>query len=487
MPEDYFRPRVAPAHGTGPLEAWPDEDEQPAAELEQQPELTEPPVPEEPPDSDPDPDPDPDDLLGPFDAIRRVLDAQRAVETAEGTASTAAAEPPDEPARPAEPGPSADPEPPPHPPSALLPPSPPAPATPVTARRSIPDFDELPPGAMTEPDGLPPHDPGPGPDEATVNLALPAPKKREGRTGGRGKLLVAVSTAGALAFCAGVAVAVSAVGHGNSTGPSTAGASADASPRASAPGVSDIPTPDTLRAVSWVTGAIGPGHVVACDRIVCSLLQSDGFPASALDVVSGVTSVEQADVVILTGVLRSQLGTATDMMVAPEPLAVFGTGANRVEVAAVVLTGPAAYTQDLAADRAGRRLAGTALLADSHLTLGAAARSQLAAGLVDARVCALLALLTGTHSITLAGFTPTGPGAGPDIPSTGVVITTVDGQPAAGSSVRAVDLLATVQAQQAPYQPMSAAPGSLGPQQGLQIIYSQPGPLGLLPSPGSTS
>jgi hypothetical protein len=276
-----------------------------------------------------------------------------------------------------------------------------------------------------------------------------------------------------LAFGAGVATVVGTRGHSGAAGQSDPTASAAAAPVPS-------PTPDTLRAVAWVDSTVGPTHVVACDMSVCALLHSDGFPTSSLVVASSLTGVEQADTVILTSTLRAQLGTAASTIVAPQPLAVFGSGAGRVEVAAVALNGPAAYTQSITSDRAGRRVAGNALLSNTHLIVDASARSLLAAGLVDTRVCALLALLAGSHTVTLAGFVPIAPGAGPDVPSSGVVIETIDGQPATGSSTAAAWLLSTIQTQQDPYRAVSAAPGSLNGIPGLRVLYSQPGPFGLL-------
>ena len=105
-----------------------------------------------------------------------------------------------------------------------------------------------------------------------------------------------------------------------------------------------------------------------------------------------------------------------------------------------------------------------------------AARIQLATGQVDTRVCALLALLAGTQSITVSGFVPVGPGAGPDVPAPGVAIASVDGKPAVAGSAAGTGLVKTATAQQAPYVPMSAsASGS-----GVEILFAQPGTLGLL-------
>jgi hypothetical protein len=248
------------------------------------------------------------------------------------------------------------------------------------------------------------------------------------------------------------------------------------------------PTAAETTAATWIVAAVGPSKVVACDVSVCALLQERGFPSSSLVTVRlGLSDIEQADAVVLTPVLRAQLGSSVNAIISTEPLAVFGTGADRVEVAAVALAGPSTYAQNLTADRASRRSAGAALLGNTRLTVTGPARAMLADGLVDARICALLALLAGSHSIVVAGFTPIPPGAGPDVPSAGVLIESVDGQSTAGPSGAANRqlLLTLIAAQEDPYLPLSAAPGALNGTSGLAIVYAQPGPLGLLT--GSTS
>jgi len=248
------------------------------------------------------------------------------------------------------------------------------------------------------------------------------------------------------------------------------------------------PTAAETDAATWIVAAVGPSKVVACDVSVCALLRNQGFPDSSLVTVRlGLSDIEQADAVVLTPVLRTQLGSSVNAIISTEPLAVFGTGADRVEVAAVALTGPSTYVQNLTADRVSRRSAGAALLSNTKLTVTGTARAMLAEGLVDARICALLALLTGSHSIVIAGFTPIPPGAGPDVPSAGVLIASVDGQSTAGPSAAPTRqlLLTLIAAQEDPYLPLSAGPGTLDGTSGLAIVYAQPGPLGLLT--GATS
>lgn len=237
------------------------------------------------------------------------------------------------------------------------------------------------------------------------------------------------------------------------------------------------------QAADWIAANVGPGHVVACDVTICNLLLGRGFPgASVITVQSDLTQVEQADVVAVTDVMRRQLGASLTSVIAGEPLAVLADGSSTVQITPVTIGGPSAYAGRLAADRVAAKAAGAALLGNPDIVLSDAAKTPLSSGLVDGRVCALLVVLGGTHKITVASFTGPGPGAGPDIPFAGVVISTIDGADAAGTSPQTAALDRIVSAQQPPYAPLSRIRIASGANQGLTILFSQPGPIGLLNS-----
>jgi hypothetical protein len=252
-------------------------------------------------------------------------------------------------------------------------------------------------------------------------------------------------------------------------------------------------------AARWLLAAVGAGQVVACDVAECAVLHSLGFPATSLIAVqSGDTDLEKADVVVSTPVLRQNFYAGLDTLVSAEPLAVFGSGTDRVEVGAIALDGPADFARRLSADRSARRAAGAELLANLKLALSPAARSELASGLIDNRVCALLALLSDTYSLSVTAFIPPGPSAGADIPWAGVVIGAVDGASAVGPAHATAELRTLVGRQQSPYKPMLitdvansagitpfTASGMFSPApRGLEILFSEPGPLGLLTGTG---
>ena len=304
--------------------------------------------------------------------------------------------------------------------------------------------------------------------------------------------------AGALALIlAGSAAVLGANlgGHKSTPPPPTAAAPA---PPANSAAVS--------AAVTWIIRNVGTEHVIACDVTVCGLLRTQGFPATSLITVrNGIADVEQADVVVNTALLRQLAGPRLTSVEASQPLAVFGVNAQLTVVQTVALVGPAQYGQQLSADLASRIQAGAALLQNPRLVLSPGAETLLTQGMVDSRICSLLALLVGGHTITVASFLTPGPGAGPDIPSAGLVISQIDGQPAGGTSPSAVALRSLLSAQQSPYEPLSvgpapgsvptgtAPPGGTPPAippagsaptgsgaAGLEILYAQPGPLGLL-------
>jgi hypothetical protein len=292
------------------------------------------------------------------------------------------------------------------------------------------------------------------------------------REGGRRLgLVAAVAALSVFVGGAGAATLYYAGDHGAKS--KTASTAAEAA-------ASAAPTPQTLAVVSWVLSSVGSSQVVACDVSVCSLLRAHGFPASSLVTVQSVADVEQADVVIVTPVLRRQFGSALGAVVSAEPLAVYGSASTRVEADAVALTGPSGYAAELAADRIDRRTVGSALLHNGQLTFAQQSGALLSEGLVDTRVCALLATLASAHALVIAGFTPRGAGAGPDVPSPGVLISSIDGTAVSAASPAAKAVLATVNSQQSPYLALSATVTAHDGAPALQIVFSQPGPLGLL-------
>lgn len=429
LADDLFRPRVEPDRGPAPTEEWPAGWDDPADGA--------------------------GGLLAAFDVHRRELDERLKARVDD--------EVPPEQARPA----------------AVR--KPPTPVT-LAAPAPPPALPALPtrPAFSIETAGT-----SPARQRPTADGAVAPPPTSADRTAGaagsehrRRKPWLVVGLLVAATAGTGIATAV-ASGSGGAPAPHT-GTSAP-----SAPGPEPSPVSGAA-AADWIMANVGFEHVVACDVTICGLLRERGFPETSLVVVhSGLTEVERADLVVVGDVLRGQFGSGLAAITAAEPLAVFTAGSSTVTITPVTLDGPRAYSARLTADRAARRQAGAALLRNPRITADAAARTSLTEGLVDTRVCALLAVLGGSHHITIGSFTGLSPGAGPDRPFTGVVLSTVDTVPAGGGAPRAAALRAIVRAQQPPYSPLSVTPVAVGADRGLAVLFSQPEPLGLLNAPTS--
>lgn len=337
----------------------------------------------------------------------------------------------------------------------------------LTARRQVehgPDEHDLDEHGLQE-HGVQEH----GLQEQRAGASVPPRRSRKPRPPRR-QLVVASLIVLALAV-GGTAVALT-----QSDSASGADPLPSSSPSSSA--TTFTPTQAELDAATWVSAAVGPTHEVACDADICALLRQDGVPATS--VISSrvdISAVAGADVVITTAATRAALGTSLFAITSAQPLASFGSGDDRVDVTVVAPSGTADYAERLLLDRAARKRVGTALVHNRKITLSdPSLAAALTSGQVDSRLCSLLALLGGSHTITIASFTPAGPGAGPDIPDATMVVTLVDGRSATGNSPEARALLALLAAQQPPYRPAAAVAETTG----LRIAFAQPEPLGLL-------
>lgn len=306
----------------------------------------------------------------------------------------------------------------------------------------------------------------------------PRPPREDDGPRSRRPLLIAVAVTVAVAL---LAVAVVLTKSGGGSDPSAAPATPTATP------ADGEPSPQVRNAVAaWVATHVGPGQVVACDAAVCGALAARDFPASStVWVRDSVQELQSADVAVLTSTLRARLGAAVDEVTAAEPLAAFGAGTQRVTIRAVAHAGRAAYASAATADLADRRFAGTALLKNKRLTLAASARTLLAAGQVDIRLCALLATLSSGHTLTVASFGAPSPGAGAGVPRTAMDLLTVDKAAATGTTGPAGALRALIAAQQAPYRPLSVTvrPAEAPAPAVLTVLFSQPAPVDLVDNP----
>jgi hypothetical protein len=285
----------------------------------------------------------------------------------------------------------------------------------------------------------------------------------------------------AVVFAAGAAtVALSRPGRARQAGPGAppgAGAPTAAAALASAAAVRQ-------RAAAWVVSQANPDAIVACDPAMCAALQARGVPASRLLVLTPARSDPLgSDLVVATAAVRSQFGARLAGVYAPVTVAVFGSGAARIDIRTVAPDGAAAYLAGLATDMRARKAAGVLMLRNSHIRVAAAARAPLVAGEVDPRLLVALATLAHLHPLDITGFGIPDAGA-----SAGVPLRSADITGAAQGSHHPVSLQALMRilrAQRPPYLPSSLeivripAGGTV-----LRIGYPVPSPLGLLGSGG---
>jgi hypothetical protein len=276
-----------------------------------------------------------------------------------------------------------------------------------------------------------------------------------------------------LVSAAGVAAVVLAIEATNTLAPShLASAERPDQPAAPAP----LTQANVVRgqAAAWVASQVSTDAIVACDPAMCSVLVRHGFPAANLLVLgSGASDPLGSAVVLATSAVRAMFGSRLATVYAPQTLASFGAGQARIDVRAVAPDGAGAYRTALAADVRARRAGGLELLADPRVTAGAAARTELASGRVDARLLITLAAMAATEPVHILTFGGADPGASPGTPLRTAEI--------AAPAAIAQAMLAFVRAQRPPYLAARSAL-SRGPdrQSVLTIGFTAPALLGLL-------
>jgi hypothetical protein len=251
-------------------------------------------------------------------------------------------------------------------------------------------------------------------------------------------------------------------------------------------GTGALDTATTVRdqAASWVASQVAADAIVACDPAMCSVLQDKGIPASLLLVLaSGKADPLGSDVVMATAAVRGQFGSRLAGVYAPVVLASFGQGSAQIIVRAVAPDGAPAYLAQLRSDWHARVVAGRQLLHNSRLHASAAARGQLAAGDVDARLLTTLATMAALYPIDVAGFSGSGAHASAGIPLRSAEISGATGVAGTRSAASLSSLKAFLLAQRAPYLPAEMDIVRLATGQAvLRVIFTAPSPLGLLGS-----
>jgi len=238
-----------------------------------------------------------------------------------------------------------------------------------------------------------------------------------------------------------------------------------------------------VRAAVWVASQVGRNIQIACDSATCSDLAQHGFPPGSLNVLQPTAPDPYGSLlVIATAGIRSQFGSKLAAVYAPEVVASFGTGTDRIDVRLIAANGPAAFQRESRKDLLARQSSGAQLLRNPRIAASASGRAQLAAGQVDLRLLTTLAFLAGQEPLDIVDFGSIPPGASPGVPLRFADL--AENDPAARMTAGAYlhALLSLVHAQQPPYVPLSVRSVRLSTGQTvLRIEFAAPSPLGLLP------
>jgi hypothetical protein len=229
------------------------------------------------------------------------------------------------------------------------------------------------------------------------------------------------------------------------------------------------------QAATWIADQVDGDETIACDPSMCTALSAHGVAASRLvSLPPSASGAPGADIVAASGSTHAWLSAA-----APTLLASVGSGASLIEVRAVYPGGAAAYQAALRSDLAARRSAGTQLMHSRRIEVGAQGAGQLAAGEVDTRLLATLAVLAAQHSWRVIAFGAASPGVPlTEAPYRQIIIAATDGGRGTADLTAALALL---RAQYGLYQPAQVTTVRLaGGQPGLRIDFAAPSPLGLL-------
>jgi hypothetical protein len=265
------------------------------------------------------------------------------------------------------------------------------------------------------------------------------------------------------------------------TGPSSTGTANGGQPAAAA---AIAAAAARTAAAAWMARQVDPAAIVACDPQMCAVLQGEGIPAGRLLVLgAGNAGPLGTDVIVSTAAVREEFGSRLTSVYAPVALATFGSGSAQVAVRVVAADGSAAYLRSLQADATARRAAGALLLRNPDLRVSPAARRELAAGQVDARLLSAIAALATPYHVDISGFGAPEAGASPGVPRRSADMSPAPAGPRDGAAT--LDSLKRfLLAQQALFRPADVATVRLASGQTvLRVEFTAPSPLGLLGAP----
>ena len=243
-------------------------------------------------------------------------------------------------------------------------------------------------------------------------------------------------------------------------------------PAPSTPSALQTAAANRSQAADWIAQQMLPSVLIGCDPLMCQALEAANVSASRLSVVQpSAPDPLGVEVIVATPVLQSQFGPRLATVYAPQVLASFGSGAQRIDIRYLAPGGTAAFQASLASDRSARIGAGQQLLSNKNVQASAQARGALLAGNVDPRLLITLGLLAHEMQVRLVIFDDPSPGAGSAVPLRGAEI-------GASDSAGLLAVLAFL-TQQTTYQPSHFSQIRIAGGQVVTMQYDAPGPLGM--------
>ena len=192
-------------------------------------------------------------------------------------------------------------------------------------------------------------------------------------------------------------------------------ASTPARPSAARPSA-DTPVGIRGRAAAWVASQVSRSSLVSCDQAMCRAIEAHGVPAADLLVLKpGVADPLRSRVIVVTAAVTRMVGSGRLAEDAPATLASFGSAGKQISIRMIFAQGAAAYASALRDGLAARK-ANESWLLNPRITMSAAARQQLAAGQVDARLVLTIANLAVEWPVHIITFGDQAPGASQGIP-----------------------------------------------------------------------
>lgn len=282
----------------------------------------------------------------------------------------------------------------------------------------------------------------------------------------RGVLVLSAAAAMAL----GALVTLAFTHQGEQAQKTSSVRSADPAP--STPSALQTAAANRSQAADWIAQQMLPSVLIGCDPLMCQALQAAKVSASRLSMVQpSAPDPLGVEVIVATPALRSQFGPRLATVYAPQVLASFGTGTQRIDIRYLAPGGTAAFEASLASARRARIQAGQQLLSNKNVLASAQAHGALLAGNVDPRLLITLGLLAHEMQVRLVIFDDPSPGVGSAVPLRGAEIGTTG-----SAGLSAVLAFLT---QQTTYQPSHFSQIRIASGQVVTMQYDAPGPLGM--------